>query len=39
MSRSPSLTLGPLSLDVAKALTKQDFDKEQLIRFGASTKF
>ena len=31
--------LGPLRLDVAKALTKQDFDKEQLIRFGASTKF
>jgi outer membrane protein insertion porin family len=31
--------LGPLRLDVAKALAKQDFDKEQLIRFGASTKF
>ena len=31
--------LGPLRLDVAKALLKQDFDKEQLIRFGASTKF
>ena len=31
--------LGPLRLDIAKALLKQDFDKEQLIRFGASTKF
>jgi outer membrane protein insertion porin family len=31
--------LGPLRLDVAKALSKENFDKEQLIRFGASTKF
>jgi outer membrane protein insertion porin family len=31
--------LGPLRLDLAKALTKEAFDKEQLIRFGASTKF
>jgi outer membrane protein insertion porin family len=31
--------LGPLRLDIAKAFLKQDFDKEQLIRFGASTKF
>jgi outer membrane protein insertion porin family len=31
--------LGPLRLDIAKAILKQDFDKEQLIRFGASTKF
>jgi outer membrane protein insertion porin family len=31
--------LGPLRLDIAKAILKQDHDKEQLIRFGASTKF
>ena len=31
--------LGPLRLDVAKALSKESYDKEQLIRFGASTKF
>lgn len=31
--------LGPLRLDIAKAIIKQDFDEEQLIRFGASTKF
>ncbi len=31
--------LGPLRLDIAKAFIKQDFDEEQLIRFGASTKF
>jgi len=31
--------LGPLRLDIAKAFIKQDYDKEQLIRFGASTKF
>ena len=31
--------LGPLRLDYAYALTKDDFDKTQLIRFGASTKF
>ena len=31
--------LGPLRLDFAKAFIKQDYDKEQLIRFGASTKF
>ncbi len=31
--------LGPLRLDYAHALTKDDFDKTQMIRFGASTKF
>jgi outer membrane protein insertion porin family len=31
--------LGPLRLDVAKAFLKKDYDSEQLIRFGASTKF
>jgi outer membrane protein insertion porin family len=31
--------LGPLRLDIAKAFMKQKFDDEQLIRFGASTKF
>lgn len=31
--------LGPLRLDYAHALTKGDYDKTQLIRFGASTKF
>jgi outer membrane protein insertion porin family len=31
--------LGPLRLDIAKAFLKQKFDDEQLIRFGASTKF
>ncbi len=31
--------LGPLRLDIAKALTKKDYDQTQLIRFGASTKF
>jgi outer membrane protein insertion porin family len=31
--------LGPLRLDIAKAFLKQDYDKEQLVRFGASTKF
>jgi outer membrane protein insertion porin family len=31
--------LGPLRLDIAKAITKQPYDDEQLIRFGASTKF
>jgi outer membrane protein insertion porin family len=31
--------LGPLRLDIAKAFLKKDFDSEQLIRFGASTKF
>jgi outer membrane protein insertion porin family len=31
--------LGPLRLDIAKAFIKQRFDDEQLIRFGASTKF
>ncbi|KAB2917048.1 MAG: outer membrane protein assembly factor BamA [Hyphomicrobiaceae bacterium] len=31
--------LGPLRLDVAKAFMKESYDKEQLIRFGASTKF
>jgi outer membrane protein insertion porin family len=31
--------LGPLRLDVAKALLKESYDSEQLIRFGASTRF
>jgi outer membrane protein insertion porin family len=31
--------LGPLRLDIAKAFLKKNFDDEQLIRFGASTKF
>jgi outer membrane protein insertion porin family len=31
--------LGPLRLDIAKAFIKKGFDDEQLIRFGASTKF
>jgi outer membrane protein insertion porin family len=31
--------LGPLRLDIAKAFLKERFDDEQLIRFGASTKF
>jgi outer membrane protein insertion porin family len=31
--------LGPLRLDIAKAILKESYDKEQLIRFGASTRF
>ncbi len=31
--------MGPLRLDVAKAFQKETYDVEQLIRFGASTKF
>jgi outer membrane protein insertion porin family len=31
--------LGPLRLDIAKAIVKEYYDKEQLIRFGASTRF
>ena len=31
--------LGPLRLDIAKAILKETYDKEQLIRFGASTSF
>jgi outer membrane protein insertion porin family len=31
--------LGPLRLDIAKALLKESYDKEQLVRFGASTRF
>jgi outer membrane protein insertion porin family len=31
--------LGPLRLDIAKAFMKEAYDKEQLLRFGASTKF
>jgi outer membrane protein insertion porin family len=31
--------LGPLRLDYGHAITKDDFDKTQVIRFGASTKF
>ena len=31
--------MGPLRLDIAKAFLKKSYDSEQLIRFGASTKF
>ena len=31
--------LGPLRLDIGKALVKESYDQEQLVRFGASTKF
>jgi outer membrane protein insertion porin family len=31
--------LGPLRLDIAKAFQKEAYDAEQLIRFGASTRF
>jgi outer membrane protein insertion porin family len=31
--------LGPLRLDISKAFLKERFDDEQLIRFGASTRF
>ena len=31
--------MGPLRLDIAKAFLKKSYDQEQLIRFGASTKF
>jgi outer membrane protein insertion porin family len=31
--------VGPIRLDFAKTLTKEDFDKEEFFRFGASTKF
>jgi outer membrane protein insertion porin family len=31
--------LGPLRVDLAKALTKADYDKTQIFRFGATTKF
>jgi outer membrane protein insertion porin family len=31
--------LGPLRLDIAKAFLKKSYDDEQLVRFGASTKF
>jgi outer membrane protein insertion porin family len=31
--------MGPLRLDIAKALVKESYDTEQLIRFGASTRF
>jgi outer membrane protein insertion porin family len=31
--------LGPLRLDVSKAFLKESYDREQLIRFGASTRF
>jgi outer membrane protein insertion porin family len=31
--------LGPLRIDVAKALSKAEYDKTQIFRFGASTKF
>jgi outer membrane protein insertion porin family len=31
--------LGPLRLDLAKALAKETYDRTQIFRFGASTKF
>ena len=31
--------LGPLRMDLAKALTKESYDKTQIFRFGATTKF
>jgi outer membrane protein insertion porin family len=31
--------LGPLRLDIAKAFLKESTDVEQLVRFGASTRF
>jgi len=31
--------LGPLRLDVSKALLKESYDDEQIVRFGATTKF
>jgi len=31
--------VGPIRMDFAKAVLKQDFDEEQFFRFGASTKF
>jgi len=31
--------VGPIRMDFAKALTKEDFDEEQFFRFGAQTKF
>jgi outer membrane protein insertion porin family len=31
--------MGPLRLDIARALKKEAYDVEQLIRFGASTRF
>ena len=31
--------LGPLRLDIAKAIRKESYDQEQRIRFGASTRF
>jgi outer membrane protein insertion porin family len=34
-----SSPLGPLRLDLAKAITKQAHDDEQFFRFGAATKF
>lgn len=31
--------VGPLRIDFAHALTKETYDKEQMVRFGAQTKF
>jgi outer membrane protein insertion porin family len=31
--------LGPLRLDLAKAITKEKYDDEQFLRFGAATRF
>ena len=31
--------VGPIRMDLAKVLTKEDYDDEQIFRFGAATKF
>jgi len=31
--------VGPIRMDLAKVLTKESFDQEQMFRFGAATKF
>ncbi len=31
--------VGPIRMDLAKVLSKEDFDDEQMFRFGAATKF
>ncbi len=31
--------VGPIRMDLAKVLTKESYDDEQIFRFGAATKF
>ncbi len=31
--------VGPIRMDLAKVLTKETYDDEQIFRFGAATKF